>query len=74
MSAEKCGGFITFEMIQSATKKAAETSGKSTQRIISYRANSVLKKIQHRLPDWDHWTFEAEIWFKARSLGIMEEE
>lgn len=74
MSAEKCGEPISIEMIESATKKSMETGLSIPDRIISYRAARILKKIQHKFPDWNSWRVEAEIWYKARSLGITEEE
>lgn len=74
MSAEKCGGPITLEMVELAANKIAETSGKVPQRIISVRADRILRKIHHKAPGWDSWTVEAEIWWKARSMGITEEE
>lgn len=74
MSAEKCGGILTPEMIETATNKAAKTGGHIPDRIISVRADRILKKIHHKAPNWDSWTIEAEIWWKARSMGITEEE
>lgn len=74
MSAEKCGGIITFEMVETAAKKIAERGGSIPDRIISVRAAKMLKKIYHKSPGWDSWSVESEIWWKARSMGIIEEE
>lgn len=67
-------GVLTPEMIEEATKRAIEMPGRPIDRIISYRAHKLLKKINQKLPNWDSWTFESEILWKARSMGIMEEE
>jgi len=72
MSAEKCGNTITFDMIQSALEKAAKEGGRPYDRIISYRAGKMLKKIHNKFPNWDNWLTETEIWFKAHKMGLLE--
>ena len=74
MSAEKCGESITFEKVQGAFEKASKEGGRPHDRIISYSAHQLLKQIHRKLPNWNNWTFEPEIWFKARSMGLIEEE
>jgi hypothetical protein len=76
MSAEKCGqAVLTSEMISEAIERAANQSGSDApMRLISVRANNMLKRIHQKEPGWDSWTVEAEIWWKARRFGILEDE
>jgi len=77
MSAEKCGGgSLTIEMLRSAYVAGLRESSRPTMfdRNVSFRTADMLKKIQAKIPGWDNWTVPAEIWLKARSLGITEEE
>lgn len=75
MSAEKCGRPLTIEDIEKAAELAVANYGyKTLDRVISYRAAKMLKRIQLKDPGWDHWMVEAEIWVKAYKLGLVENE
>lgn len=71
MSAEKCGA-LSLESLREIFSKMANTGGSPPELIIGTRAYHFLKKIRSKIPNYEPQT-EAEIWFKARSLGIIEE-
>lgn len=73
MSAEKCGGALTFGMIQEAAEKVAKQGMELPLKIVSYKAYRMLKKIHHKYPNFDPST-EAEIWYKAYTMGLTEDE
>lgn len=74
MSAEKCGTPITIEMIERATIKIAQQGHQLPDRIISPKANHLLKRIQQKEPGWDDWSVSGEIWWKAYKMGLLGDE
>jgi hypothetical protein len=78
LTPEKYDSALTAEKIQKAYEIAISRwsgmYGEHTMRIISYPAHQMLNLIQGKLPNWDGWNTEPEIWFKARSMGLLDEE
>lgn len=73
MSAEKCGGTLTFEILQKAANLAISKGLDVPLPILSVKACRMLKKIQHKFPDFQPLS-EADIWYKAYKMGLTEEE
>jgi hypothetical protein len=70
MSGEKCGTPFGVVVEVPSVKIVEE---ESPIRFTSGNAFRVLKKIRHKYPEFDPST-EAEIYVKARAMGITEEE
>jgi len=72
MSASKCGNSVTFEDIEKAALKALEPKTVDPV-VVSPRAYKMLKRIKKLRPDWNP-IVEMEVWAKAYSLGLIEDE
>ena len=72
MSAEKCGTAMTIEMFEEAAKRITQPPERR-HLIVSSKAYRMLDKIKKTHPTWEPQA-EAEIWIKARSLGLLDEE
>lgn len=73
MSAEKCGAVLTPEMLEEAANRAIGEGMRMPERVVSVRAYRMLEKIRHKFPDFDPF-FDAEIWYKAYTMGLTEDE
>jgi len=72
MSAENCGGVLSPEMIEEATKVAVQ-SRPPLPVLISVKADKMLQRIKQKFPDWEPQC-EAEVWIKAYKLGLMDDD
>lgn len=68
MSAEKCGNPVGVVVVSPETVQNEEPP-----TFLSGHAFRTLKRIRHKFPDFDP-TRESDIWFKARAMGLTEEE
>ena len=69
MSAEKCGNPIAIESVPTVSTPPMV----DPVDFLSGNAFRTLKRIRHKFPDFSPKT-ESDIWLKARSMGLTEEE
>lgn len=74
MSAEVCGnGILTPSMIEAARQFAVNEGHSMTYITVSPKACYMMQRIRAKFPNFIA-TCEAEIWWKAYSVGLLEDE
>jgi len=73
MSAEKCGSELRFDT-GTTLDFVVNKTGAQVPVVVSGKALDILRAIRTVHPDWSPKSKEAEVWSKARSLGLLDDE
>jgi hypothetical protein len=67
-------GVLTYEMLNDFVEKSSKMGYRPPDRIISFKADKVLKEIRKIEPGWNDFICDMEVYYKAAKLGIKRDQ